>query len=505
MKNDFRPLRAGSCVAFAVFVLLSALSWAGSAQAGYPVPQIVGPTRPSAVVPGGPDFTLHVYGANFLPNATVYWSGQPRVTTYISGHELDAQILASDIAAPTAGFVTVVNQSPNEPLSSAASSSYAQVEVHTPRSSFSAPGAPEIYWGLGSVNYIADINGDGYLDILGFPSIVSTARALLNNGDGTFRNGPYVTFDAYLLGGATVSLLTFGDFNGDGQLDLVYNKGRDSSNTYQSFLAVNFGNGDTNFIPGPTSAKYRNPKSGTVESPLGGVVGDFNGDGILDVAVLPWQSRAPIISLYLGNGDGTFRHGIQFWAPVCTFVIAGDFNNDGILDLVTYGPTTTTDAAIFLGNGDGTFQPIQKIGTATKGPNAIFGILQVTDLNEDGNLDVIVNDGSGIDVLLGKGDGTFQSPVFYTTPLELNTEPISLVVADFNSDGHQDLLIGNGDTAWLLMGKGDGTLELGKMLTCPNGIITGGAADFNADGLVDAVVTLGAPGGVSGAAIFLQK
>src|SRR6266496_3766278 len=449
MKNDFRPLRAGSCVAFAVFVLLSALSWAGSAQAGYPVPQIVGPTRPSAVVPGGPDFTLHVYGANFLPNATVYWSGQPRVTTYISGHELDAQILASDIAAPTAGFVTVVNQSPNGPLSSAASSSYAQVEVHTPRSSFSAPGAPEIYWGLGSVNYIADINGDGYLDILGFPSIVSTVRALLNNGDGTFRNGPYVTFDAYLLGGATVSLLTFGDFNGDGQLDLVYNKGRDSSNTYQSFLAVNFGNGDTNFIPGPTSAKYRNPKSGTVESPLGGVVGDFNGDGILDVAVLPWQNRVPIISIYLGNGDGTF-------------------------------------------------QPIQKIGTATKGPNAIFGILQVTDLNEDGNLDVIVNDGSGIDVLLGKGDGTFQSPVFYTTPLELNTEPISLVVADFNSDGHQDLLIGNGDTAWLLMGKGDGTLELGKMLTCPNGIINGGAADFNADGLVDVIVTLGAPGGIEG-------
>src|SRR6266496_3416304 len=286
----------------ALFLLLtsSTLSWAGSAQPGYPVPQIVGPTKPSAVLPGGPDFTLRVYGANFLPNATVNWNGEPRVTTYISGHELDAQILASDIAAPTAGFVTVVNQSPNGPLSSAASSSYAQVEVHTPRNSFSAPGSPEIYWGLGTSNNFADFNGDGYLDILGFPSIVSTVRALLNNGDGTFRNGPYVTFDAYLAGGATLSLLAFGDVNGDGQLDVVYNKGLDSINTYQSFLAVNFGNGEDNFVPGPTSGRYRNPKDGGVESPLGGVVGDFNGDGILDVAVLPWQNRVPIISVYLG-------------------------------------------------------------------------------------------------------------------------------------------------------------------------------------------------------------
>src|SRR5260370_17638511 len=62
-----------------------------------PIPQIVGPTRPSAVLPGGPDFTLHVYGANFMPNAIVNWNGQPRTTTYVSGHELDAQILASDI------------------------------------------------------------------------------------------------------------------------------------------------------------------------------------------------------------------------------------------------------------------------------------------------------------------------------------------------------------------------------------------------------------------------
>jgi hypothetical protein len=490
-------------------VLLTSSLWAGSAQPGYPIPQIIGPTYPSAVLPGGRGFTLHVYGANFLPNATVNWDGQPRVTTYISGHEVDAQVLASDIALPTAGLISVANQSPNGPLSSKATATYAQVEVHTPTETFSS-GPPTIYWGLTSIDSIVDINDDGYLDLMSFPARTSTVRSLLNNGDGTFRDGPYLTFDAYLED-YPVPLLLFGDFTGDGQLDLLYDKGRDSPETSVTYLAVNFGNGDSNFIPGPTSARFTSPK-GFVEYPFGGVVGDFNRDGLLDVALLPWGNDQFSISIFDGNGDGTFSHGGQFRLPLGAYIITGDFNGDGNLDVLALGATggpykLVWKLGLMLGNGDGTFSPMTEIATNLVAPNglAFYGILRATDLNGDGNLDIVFQSGdSGVGVLLGNGDGTFQPPVYYTTPLQANAEEVNVTIADFNSDGHQDVMIGNGGTAWLLMGQGDGTLRLGKMLTCSRGGITGGAADFNADGLVDVVVTVSGPD-IPGTAIFLQK
>jgi hypothetical protein len=150
---------------------------------------------------------------------------------------------------------------------------------------------------------------------------------------------------------------------------------------------------------------------------------------------------------------------------------------------------------------------MKEIATNLVPPNglAMYGVLQATDLNGDGNLDIVFSSGYGVGVLLGNGDGTFQSPVYYTTPLQDDGESTSVVIADYNSDGYRDVMVGNGSTAWLLMGQGDGTLRLGKMLTCSSGIITGGAADFNADGLVDVVVTVSGAGPEAGTAIFLHN
>jgi hypothetical protein len=74
-----------------------------------PVPQIVGPVKPMAVAPGGGGFTVTVYGANFVPGAVVNWNYQPRSTTFVSAHELQAQILATDIVKNTAGLISVTN------------------------------------------------------------------------------------------------------------------------------------------------------------------------------------------------------------------------------------------------------------------------------------------------------------------------------------------------------------------------------------------------------------
>jgi hypothetical protein len=86
-------------------ILLTTSLLLAGALAQNPVPQIVGPVHPMAVAPGGGDFTLSVYGANFVPGAVVNWNYQPRATTYISGHELQTQILSTDIAKNTAGTV----------------------------------------------------------------------------------------------------------------------------------------------------------------------------------------------------------------------------------------------------------------------------------------------------------------------------------------------------------------------------------------------------------------
>ena len=100
-----------------------------SAFANNPIPTVVGPPVPQAVVPGSGEFTLTVYGANFVSGAVVNWNRSPRSTSFISARELKAQILASDVAAATAGYITVTNPPPGGGVSS---SSYGLVEVHTP-------------------------------------------------------------------------------------------------------------------------------------------------------------------------------------------------------------------------------------------------------------------------------------------------------------------------------------------------------------------------------------
>ena len=123
LLSGVRRLRSIASVMVCGFVFISA------AFAVNPIPTVVGPVVPQAVVPGSGTFTLKVYGANFLSGAVVNWNRSPRTTTFISARELEAQILASDVAKPTAGYITVTNPPPGGGVSS---SSYSLVEVHTP-------------------------------------------------------------------------------------------------------------------------------------------------------------------------------------------------------------------------------------------------------------------------------------------------------------------------------------------------------------------------------------
>src|SRR5439155_19501069 len=176
---------------YSCFALVTALLFSVSLFAQVnPVPTINGPVSPQAVVPGSSNFLLTVRGAGFVPGAFVNWTDSPRITTFISFGDLQAQILSSDVALAGSALITVTNPPPGGGLSS---SSNAMVEIHQP---ISKPvfARPHIFamreGGLGVLTY--DLNGDNILDLLqinnGFEILVGTGVGSFSGSSSLQRN-----------------------------------------------------------------------------------------------------------------------------------------------------------------------------------------------------------------------------------------------------------------------------------------------------------------------------
>src|SRR3984957_1136306 len=167
------------------------------------------------------------------------------------------------------------------------------------------------------------------------------------------------------------------------------------------------------------------------------------------------------VQVLLSNGDDTFKQATG--SPIAvgqqpSAIVTGDFNADGNLDFVVTDFTDNT-FSLFLGNGDGTFK--QATGSPFALPSAVAGpiAMTATDINSDGNLDLAIVDQTtnNVSILLGNGNGTFTQAT--NSPITVGNLPVAIATGDVNNDSHPDLAIVNqtDNTVSVLLGNGDGT------------------------------------------------
>jgi len=277
---------------------------------------------------------------------------------------------------------------------------------------------------------VGDVNGDGHPD-MACGGAGDSVTVLLGAGGGVF--GPPLS---YLAGEAPVDV-ALGDLNGDGRQDIVAanNRPKIDPGTLHAYWEVSV-------LLGAGSGLFAAPLAYRLDTvPAGVSVGEFNGDGLLDVATaLPSGGVAAVL---YGYGNGTFRSDLRFPVGlVARGVVTGDFNRDGRGDLAVPN-IGSDDVSILIGNGDGSFQPQIRYPA-----NGSPGALAIGDFDADGIQDLAVSNQvgypqgtinffGGFSILFGRGDGSFGPAQM----ADHGQDPSPAAVSDVNGDGVDDVIV----------------------------------------------------------------
>jgi len=307
---------------------------------------------------------------------------------------------------------------------------------------------------------VADLNGDGRPDIVTANKFGNSVSTLLGNGDGTFQNAQ--TFGV----GSSPHSVAVADVNGDGKPDII------TANRYDNTVSVLLGNGDGTFQKARTYA--------VGSEPFSVAVADLNGDGRPDIVTANYLDNT--VSVLLGNGDGTFQNAKTFAVGSEPFSVAvADLTGDGKPDIITANSGDNT-VSVLLGNGDGTFQKARTFAVGLT-PQSVA----VADVNGDGKPDIVTaNIGDNtVSVLLGNGDGTFQKARTFAVGMG----PDAVSVTDVNGDGKPDIITANNadGTVSVLLGNGDGTFQKAQTYAVGSAPHSMTVADVNGDGRPDII------------------
>ena len=271
--------------------------------------------------------------------------------------------------------------------------------------------------------------------------------------------------------------IAVGDFNNDNRVDVII------GSEYSGDIYVLLGIGDGTFKKPPIFS------SANLSYPFSIVVGDLNGDGLLDMVSNNIDQSNIDTMIGNGNGNGTFGKQTTYSTGNFSYpwsVALGDFNNDLRLDIAVIN-AGISNIEILIGNGDGTFQ---EQTTFSIGAYSFPGSIAVADLNNDHQLDIAIVDleGHSVDVFIGNGDGTFGTKTTYSTGVYNN--PTSIVIGDINGDTHLDIAVTNDDThsVGVFFSNGNGTFQsqiqfsIGTDNSYPKSLHI---SDFNGDNRMD--------------------
>jgi hypothetical protein len=462
------------------------------------ISEVTPPSLPVTGNAGSGSATLTILGANFSQNAVVNltFSGTTVIhatstTVNSTGSAITAQFTGNVPSAPAVFGVTVTNPNGTAPITS--NVFYLPQTSATPSvllnqdATYPLAGSPQAL-------LASDLQANGLpsLAIVSQnPDSVSTELDIYSG----FESGYVVTTGQRPYGIATGEFLLGDNLpefavtnSSDNTISLVVANGTNGS--YRAFSTVS--------LPGVF--------------PTGLVAGDFNRDGILDLAVVNtcgsqtpcFPQAAPLgpgsVTILLGNGDGTFSVSpAQLVAGNIPYAIAAaDLNGDGILDLVVANSTSNT-LSVFLGNGDGTFIAATASPATGNGPMA----LAIADFNNDGFLDIAVansNDNT-VSILLNQNCPSVAPAACTFAPASVSPSvpgaPIAIATGDLNADGFLDLVVANASANMVTVLLGNGTGAFTAVVppqnspnfstgSAPDGLVL---ADFNQDGRLDIITS----------------